>query len=482
MAMLAVTPPLLGATPALATALIVNLAIAAYATWSHRGSAAEGQRAGVLPAVAAALVLAGACLWWFEGMTRGTAPALGVVLGCAWALLSAWRGAAALPAGLVILAGFALGFSEPVALANAAIGMLAGAAATRTLAAVSGAAADDTPLALAVLAQVAGAAAWGDQLWAESHVGWPLALLLGTFMAAGLLIARIAVAPEKPGLAAFTAAAVAGLPAAAVLIGVYAAPLPLVWAVLAGAAGGAVLPWLMADRSDLRPLGRLAFLAAGGLLLVLDNRLLGIVAIGLGGVGLAAGLAGRVAVRPWVGLLVGLFATRVWIQLFLDRTALTGYGVDLTHPYAFAALIAGALAPAAAIAARRAVGSHTALGVAAGLLVVLAPVALGYFIHVGPLGAWLAGVALGVFAVAAGSMVGEEAAEPPLADMTALLLVNVGVTLLAAPWLVTVMNATREARVGAFVGVAVALAALTCAWWAVRGRMPVAPSPTPAEG
>jgi len=480
MAMLAVTPPLVGATPALVAALVANLAFAAWAL-AKPGPAAEGPRAGLLPALVAAIALAGACLWWFEGASRGLAPALGIGLGCAWALLAAWRGNVGLPAGLVILAGFALAFDDRVALANAAIGFVAGGAATRTLASTSGTPADDAPLHLGVLALIAGAAAWADLLWVDTHVGWPLATLLGTFVVAGLAIARAAIAPDKPALAALTAAGVAGLASAALLIGVYAAPMPLVWAVVAGAAGGGILPLLLAERADLRPLGRLAFIVAGGLLLVLDNRLLGIVAIGFGGAGLAAGLAGRVAARPWVGLLVGLFATRVWIQLFLDRTDLTGYGVDLTHPYAFAALIAGALAPAGALAARRAVGGHGPLGAAAGLVVVLAPALLGYFIHVGPLAAWLAGVALGVFAIAASAMVGDEAAEPPLADLTALLLVNVGVCLLAAPWLVTVLNATRESRVSAFIGLGVALAALAAAWWLVRGKAPAAPSaPTEA--
>jgi hypothetical protein len=44
------------------------------------------------------------------------------------------------------------------------------------------------------------------------------------------------------------------------------------------------------------------------------------------------------------------------------------------------------------------------------------------------------------------------------------------VTLLAAPWLVSVMNATRQDRLGALVVALVIAFAWLAAWWATLGR------------
>jgi hypothetical protein len=50
------------------------------------------------------------------------------------------------------------------------------------------------------------------------------------------------------------------------------------------------------------------------------------------------------------------------------------------------------------------------------------------------------------------------------------LITHTAVTLLAAPWLVTVMNATRQSRMVAFlVGVLIA-AGWLAGWWATVGR------------
>lgn len=471
--------PLAGATTVLAVALVANAAIAA---WAMLGGvrAPRGAALGTAAAVAIALIAAAAA--WYGVGERVWPPAIGLALGAAGAaLLPAPADAddgradlAMMAGGLAALAALALALGAGVPLANAAIGLLTGAAATaaalRLGVTMPEAAEVVAPKAgwawpggggLAIVALAAGAGAWGEKLWPEIGAGWPLALALGTAAAAATALAtKLPAGPAR----AFAPAAAFGLAALAILAGLYGAATPLLVAVAAGAVGAAVLPALLADRADLAPLGKLAFLAAGGALLVLDNRLLGIVAIGFGGLGLATGFGASAAARAWLGLLAAVFAARVWIQLFLDRTALTGYGVDLTHPYAFAALIGGALVPAAAHALRRAAGGHAGLAGAAGVALVLAPAAVGYFIHVEAMGAWLAGLALATFAAAA--LEPERAPGEP-----ALLLANVGVVLLAAPWLVEVMNATRQARVTALVVVAVGLAALAAWWWAARGRV-----------
>ncbi len=468
--------PMVGAAPVLVVALIVNGAIAAWAAIAAPRAQVPGAgRAAYLTAAAIALALTAAAAAWYGVGERLWPPAIGLMVGAAGMTLrpaaadagDARPDLAVLAGGLAVLAALALALDAGVPIANAAIGLLTGAAATA--AALRLAAGPDESVAggagLAAVALVAGAGAWGDKLWAEIGAGWPLALALGSAAVGALALASRLDGPKSR---AFAPPLAFGLAALAILAGLYGAVSPLLIAVAAGAGAAAILPALLTGRPDLAPLGKLAFLAAGGALLVLDNRLLGIVAIGFGGLGLVTAYGTSVAARGWLGLLVAVFAARVWIQLFLDRTALTGYGVDLTHPYAFAALIGGALVPAAAHALRRAAGGHAGLAAAAGVALVLAPAAVGYFIHVEAMGAWLAGLALAMFAAAAFEPA--EGQTPAAPAEPALLLANVGVVLLAAPWLVAVMNATRQERVSALMVLAVALGALAVWWWSARGR------------
>ena len=488
--------PLLGAAPVLVAVLIANGAIATWAMLSPRGATpsvpSRPTRGALLTAGAIALALVIAAATWYGTADRVWPPAIGILAGAfGLALLPAAAHdddlrpeLIAFAGGLAALAALALALGVGVPIANAAIGLLTGAAATGTalrLAQTDPGVQVKGSAGLAGMALVAGAGAWGDKLWPTIAAGWPLALALGTAAVGALALGLALTGPDRSKAATLAPPAAFALAALPLGAGLFGASGPLLAAIVAGAVGAALLPTLLASRPDLAALGKLAFLVAGGALLVVDNRLLGIVAIGFGGIGLLAGLAAGAQARIWLGLLAAVFAARVWIQLFLDRTALTGYGVDLTHPYAFAALIGGALVPAAAQALRRAAGGHAGLAGAAGVVLALAPAAVGYFIHVEAMGAWLAGLALATFAAAA-----LERAEDGPTAAPVLLLANVGVVLLAAPWLVSVMNVTRQARVSALLALALALAVLAVWWWLTRGRAGQAPAQVateaPAEG
>jgi hypothetical protein len=242
----------------------------------------------------------------------------------------------------------------------------------------------------------------------------------------------------------------------------------VIWGLAAGAAAGLLAGAVLPAEGAPKPATALGFLVAAGGVLVLENRLFGILAIGLGGLGLLAGGHGLRAPRVLTALAVAIFAARVWLQLFLDRTNLTGYGVDLTHPYAFAALIIGGLLPGAALALGRLARPYPTLAVGWTVALVVLPAWLGYMIHVEALGSLLAGLVLAAFTLGAR---GEEAGGEALALVPSLLLAELAVTMLAVPWLVDHMNATRDARVTWLLGSAVVmLLGVAYAWFLRRGR------------
>lgn len=459
----------------LVPALVVNAAVVGHAIWQRRPATPRG---ALLPAAAAAaLVLLGAGLLALFGAWDRQWPVLvGLVLGLANGLLWHW----ALPAderdagqtgpiasGGVIVAAIALLIPDPTLLANALLGTLLGWGAIRVLTALQDPTGEDgASLGLVTTAVVAAGAAWGEQLQPGAHLGVPLAVALVSALAVGLAIGQRAASGSA--LSGAIAAGVFLLAALGLVSGLYAQPIGLAVAVAAGAVIGAVAPAFIRS-GPAGALGAVAVLVLGGVLLVVDNRLMGVLAIALGGIGLAAGAAS--GARGVLTLLVAIFAARAWLQLFLDRTLLTAYGVDLTHPYAFAALVAGGLLPVVAALAGRVVRPEGPLLAAWAIALAAVPAWIGYFIHVEALGSLMAGLMAAAFVL--GAARGEETMAEARHLAPSLLIVSVATTLLAAPWLVSVMNATRAERlVVLLAGLAILALALIYGW--VRlGRRPL---------
>jgi hypothetical protein len=472
----------------LAPALIVNLVIALRAGWQRKG---PNTRPGMRLPVAAglALVVFSACTFgWFDSWERRMPVLLGLTLGVLLGLLWEWACPAhqddsadlgPLAGGLATLALIGLLLAPGVPFANAALGVMAGWGVLQMLAVLMPR--DNHLLApyhggtgLATVGLVAGASAWGARL--PIHTGveisglWPLAIGLATLAVLGLTAAALA-GERRGGATGAAIAAVIFVVGGLALAGApFQQPSTLLAGLAAGAAAGVFASiWLPEDGAT-PPITALIFLVVLGGVLVLENRLMGILAIGLGGIGLLTGAAGRSGPRHLVAVAIAIFASRVWLQLFLDRTNLTGYGVDLTHPYAFAALIVGGLLPTAAIAIAQYCRPVPTLSVGWALTLALLPAWLGYMVHVEALGGLLSGLVLATFTLAAREDEEVGAARSTLvAALPALLLVTLAVTMLAAPWLVGHMNAPRDERTYWFLAsLTVAILAMGRWWWSMR--------------
>ncbi|MBC7542560.1 MAG: hypothetical protein H7338_07510, partial [Candidatus Sericytochromatia bacterium] len=194
-----------------------------------------------------------------------------------------------------------------------------------------------------------------------------------------------------------------------------------------------------------------AFMVAVGSLLVVENRLGGILGIAFGGLGLLVGARGARGPRALVVLALAIFAVRVWLQLFLDRTNLTGYGIDLTHPYAYIGLIGGCLFVVLVAMMHQRFQARRIVLLPIGWAALVVPLLAGFLLHIEPLGAFIAG--LTAVCLVWGLL--RQAPEPNrLADLAAPLTgVSVTTAVLAAPWLVDMINASRGLRAGVLLAV-----------------------------
>jgi hypothetical protein len=487
----------------LAPALAIDLALVVRGALARRGAA----RDRLLPAMALGLllVLVAGAFPLFGEWGRQWPVALGLLLGGGLGLLWGWalpepvdpahaEPVGPLASGLLAVGLLAWAQAEGAGFANAGLGLMLGWGAVALLARLFAPAgpgfAPSAALGLAGTALAAGAAAWGEKLAPGAGLGAPLALGLGSAAALALALARLIGGPAGRWTGTLAAAAVWVL-AALTLGAAYAQKASMLGALLLGGLLGLLAPRFAAPpapaptaepaeaaaaeagEAGLGPVASVALLVLAGGALVLDNRLGGVFAIGLGGLGLALAFrpgARAAAVQPLAALLVALFAGRVWLQLFLDRTLLTGYGIDLTHPYAFAGLILGGLLPFAAAAIGRLCRPDRLSVTLWAIALAVLPAWVGYFVHVEALGALLSGLTLAAFALGL--------PEGPLPEARGLavplLIATIASTMLSAPWLVGAMNATRQARVHALLLGCLALA-LAWAWWYWRvGRRALA--------
>jgi hypothetical protein len=202
-------------------------------------------------------------------------------------------------------------------------------------------------------------------------------------------------------------------------------------------------------REHAGPLPALALVLVAGGCLLLANRLFGMLGVSLTGIGLSVLLLAQGRAPLLTGILVSGFAGRAFLQLFLDRTYLNQYGVDLTHTYTSFGLIAAFFVPFALAALRRTIApAGIFLGMEA-LVVLVLPALMGYFIHVDPLASYLAGLLVTTYVL---GILAEEGLTAyrfaPL--MPPLLLSAAAVSLISAPWLITVLNAPRKDRLIVF--------------------------------
>ncbi|MBM3259101.1 MAG: hypothetical protein FJY99_05085 [Candidatus Sericytochromatia bacterium] len=206
------------------------------------------------------------------------------------------------------------------------------------------------------------------------------------------------------------------------------------WATSAGALAAALAGATTTDTTPVVRLGRL--LLAGGAMLLLVRQ--------GGTLALAMASAGWVATgAETTGLLLaGAWWTRLMAQEHLDRSWLAREGVDLTHPYALAGLLAGitALLLPATCVGNSDTGPRALLRPLAAWCVV---VALG-----GVLGLESAGAAVMGVMVAA-MVLGSGLAGPVLPRTVGLLLGLVAVASLSGPAMVLLSGLDRPLRLAA---------------------------------
>ena len=222
-------------------------------------------------------------------------------------------------------------------------------------------------------------------------------------------------------------------------------PAAACWATSSGAFAAALA---QATSRDATPAIKLARLVLAGGAMVLLVRQGGTLALAMASVGWVT-----TGVETTGMLLAGAWWTRLMVQEHLDRSWLAREGVDLTHPYALAGLIAGftaMLLPGACVGISDA-GPRALVRPLAAWCVAIA---LG-----GVLGLEAAGAAVMGVMVAA-TVTGSGLAGPTLPRTSGLMLGLVAVTTLSGPAMVLLGEIDRPWRL------AVAAAATILAAWA----------------
>lgn len=362
---------------------------------------------------------------------------------------------------------------DPVLGSYVVMGGLLGASCTVLPLALAGhARAEGMSAALGLLAALGAGLVWGDRAFPDHTLGSAWALGLSALVMGFGTLATWLPKPVAPYVGSG-------------LVLALAAPLGF-WGFRLGP--GVVIPSLMGlglafalsslllvseratrERSGPLPALALVLVAGGGLLLA--NRLFGMVGVCLAGIGVSALLLAGGRARLLAGILAAGFAGRAFLQLFLDRTYLNQYGVDLTHTYTSFGLIAALFVPYALAALRRTLApSGVLLGIEAFAALAL-PALMGYFIHVDPLASYLAGLLVTLYVL--GILAEEGLTTYRFAPLMPPLLVSASaVSLLSAPWLITVLNVPRKDRLIVF---GVLLALLLAYLVALVRRPPQAP-------
>jgi hypothetical protein len=221
---------------------------------------------------------------------------------------------------------------------------------------------------------------------------------------------------------------------------------PNLWLPILLATAVAVAVALTPERDRSRGLGAM-FLGILAILAVMAAlRLGGTLGLAFFGIGLVPILGWQPA--AWGAALLTVVGARSVLQLWLDRTNLTSLGLDLTHEYAFAGLVAGCLFSVVAAQSHQRFQGRRIVLLPLGWGLMVIPTFLGYLLHVEPLGTFVAGLVTvslvwGLMQPQADSLRTAELA-PALAG------ISVCTALLTAPWLISELNAPRSARIAVF--------------------------------
>lgn len=436
----------------------------------------------------------------FAGLLGGGALAWALGMGPAWCfwqegsqrdLLARW----ACGLGLLVLVDALI--PDPVLASYAVMGLLLGMSATALPLALAGhARAEGLASALGLFAASGAGLVWGDRAFADVSVGsaWALALsglalavsyVISATMGGNALADKLSGAEGATTPLPRTVAPFLG----SLLAMALAAPLGF-WGFRLGAS--VVLPSLLGfglatalallllvservPRERTGPLPALVLVLVAGGCLLLSNRLFGMVGVTLTGIGLSTLLLAQGRAPLLAGILVSGFAGRAFLQLFLDRTYLNQYGVDLTHTYTSFGLIAAFFVPFVLAALRRSFApTGILLGIEA-LAILVLPALMGYFIHVDPLASYLAGLLVTLYVL--GILAEEGLTTYRFAPLMPPLLVSASaVSILSAPWLITVLNVPRKDRLVVFVVLIVLVLAYLIA---LLRQRPAAPAQAP---
>ncbi|MBM3268348.1 MAG: hypothetical protein FJZ01_11925 [Candidatus Sericytochromatia bacterium] len=318
-------------------------------------------------------------------------------------------------------------------------------------------------LAAAQVAALVMAALWGARAVPEGGVGMSFpfavvaaAVLLGTFL--GLLPARLRLGGMLGACAALAAAAF-GLASA-----VFQAPdlwQPVAAGCAMAAVAGLVLATAAAPADEIPPPLALAItLLAGGAATLLLVRWFGVGGAALAGLGiLPLALSPARGAARLAALLAAILAGRALLQWSLAQAGLGPGGLDLTQPYAFAALAAGlALAAAPGVTAPHVRGRLAAAAAVTALLALVPLAAVG--VQATALPAILLGL-LGAGLVIGSLRPGAEAPMPGLIAYTGSVAAVFGSRLadlgiLPKPWRLVALLAAAGV-----IALAVAVAALS---------------------
>ncbi|HEY9900531.1 MAG TPA: hypothetical protein V6D00_15245 [Pantanalinema sp.] len=450
--------------------VLVALGIVAHAWYRERLQATPRAATPRALAWACAAVLAGMGVAAFavaptplKGWHALGGLLVGGGLGLAWAYAPLLAGAGDATRDTLLRFSIALvpfvladvGVSDPVLLSYALFGGVLGLAATVLIQSLDQAPrAAELALALALVGALAAAMVWGDRAAPQHSIGTSRALAWAA-LALGCRYATLSL----PGAWGAPAGGLllAGLALPAGLWGLRLDP-RFLWAALAGVVAALVLGAMarMAARAEAaRAIAALGVALVAGGALLLCNRFFGIHGVAIAGVGAGLFLADRGLAFSAAGLLASSFAGRALLQLFLDRTYLRQVGVDLTHPYTALGLAAALLVPFALQALCRHFSlKGILLGIAAFLTLSL-PLGMGYFVHIEPLATYVMGlVLLGLtFALAR-----PESGTPQLGILLPPVLLGASaLSLLSAPWLISVMNTPRPMRAAVFAALSIVL-------------------------
>ncbi len=373
---------------------------------------------------------------------RAWAALIGLIAGLGLGWACAWRVSAPVINGCALAVATLTHLVGPSALVESYthLGLVAGISGMAVLTWLARSARlDESVQAAIATSSIAMATLWLDRslsgmgLWALAAAGLIMACRAlvartSTGLASVSLIPLVALATIPPGLWLLT------LPPAAWLT-------PTLGVALAGLLG-------VIDRFPGKTgMPRWAPLVVIGGAGFLVTRLLGMPGLTLVAMAMTLASPARGRAADWLAVASGALVLRGALQILVDRTYLQASGIDLTHPYAFASLVAG-LALAWTMTRPESRRVRWIPG-----LVLLAPT-VGLLFHTEALAACLAGILAGTLVLGLGGLATRHTRV--LGPFSALAG---AIALWSAPWLLVMRDVPRAPRLVVWIGLILVLSA-----------------------